>query len=409
MTNDEFPNDEWPGVTRAASHSTFVIRASSFLPDAADDALLVFVLGVVGCDECFGRQHQSGDAGGVRKRGLHNLRRVENAGLHEVDVLAGVCIVANVLWLLRDFVRNDAARKAAVVGDLLEWRGEDAENNVDADPLVALCSRASFLNGLAATQKGHAAAGQNAFLNGRTRCVERVFNAGLFLLHVRFARCANRDDRDAARELGEPFLQLLAIVVARRSFDALTNLLDALLHVFALPGALDDRRVILADRDLLGAAELLKRDVLELLAEVFADHGSAGERRDVGQHCLAAITKAGRLHGTHVEHAAELIDDERRERLAFDILSDDHERLPLLARLFQNWEHLAEIADLLFVDQDVCVFENALHGCRLVDEVWRQVALVELHAFDELERGLHRLAFFDGDDAILTDLFHRVG
>jgi len=36
-------------------------------------------------------------------------------------------------------------------------------------------------------------------------------------------------------------------------------------------------------------------------------------------------------------------------------------------------------------------------------------ALVELHAFDEFERGFHRLAFFDGDDAVFADLFHGVG
>ena len=55
------------------------------------------------------------------------------------------------------------------------------------------------------------------------------------------------------------------------------------------------------------------------------------------------------------------------------------------------------------------VFEHAFHRRRLVDEVRRQVALVELHAFDELERGLGRLAFFDGDDAVFADLFHGVG
>src|SRR4051812_42373661 len=104
MTNDEFPNDEWPSYTRASSHSTFVIRASSFLADAADDGLLVLVFGVVGRDERFGRQHQPGDAGGVRKGCLHNFRRVKDAGLHEIDVLASVRIVADVLRFLRDFV-----------------------------------------------------------------------------------------------------------------------------------------------------------------------------------------------------------------------------------------------------------------------------------------------------------------
>ena len=40
--------------------------------------------------------------------------------------------------------------------------------------------------------------------------------------------------------------------------------------------------------------------------------------------------------------------------------------------------------DLLLVDQDVGVFELALHLLRVGDEVRRQVAAVELHALDEL-------------------------
>ena len=45
----------------------------------------------------------------------------------------------------------------------------------------------------------------------------------------------------------------------------------------------------------------------------------------------------------------------------------------------------------------------------VVDEVGRQVAAVELHAFDDVEFGVQRLAVFDGDDAFLADLVHRVG
>src|SRR4029079_6771498 len=105
------------------------------------------------------------------------------------------------------------------------------------------------------------------------------------------------------------------------------------------------------DGDLLRAAEFFERDVLELLAEILADDRAAGKGGNVGEHRLAAIAEARGLYGTHVEHAAELVDDERCERLAFDILSDDHEWPALLARLLQDRQHFAEIADLLFVDE----------------------------------------------------------
>ena len=42
-------------------------------------------------------------------------------------------------------------------------------------------------------------------------------------------------------------------------------------------------------------------------------------------------------------------------------------------------------------------------------EVGREVALVELHAFDDVEGGFDALGFFDRDGAVLADLVHRVG
>ena len=50
------------------------------------------------------------------------------------------------------------------------------------------------------------------------------------------------------------------------------------------------------------------------------------------EHRLAAVAEARRLDRRAVQRAAELVDDERRERLALDVLGDDEERLAGLAR-----------------------------------------------------------------------------
>ena len=55
------------------------------------------------------------------------------------------------------------------------------------------------------------------------------------------------------------------------------------------------------------------------------------------------------------------------------------------------------------------VFQQALHPLRIGDEVGRKVAAVELHSFDHFERRLHRLRFLNGNDAVFTDLLHRLG
>jgi len=61
------------------------------------------------------------------------------------------------------------------------------------------------------------------------------------------------------------------------------------------------------------------------------------------------------------------------------------------------------------VDQDVGVFEDGFHALGARDEVRGEVALVELHTFDDVEGGLDGLGLFDGDGAVLADLVHGVG
>ncbi len=167
---------------------------------------------------------------------------------------------------------------------------EGVEHDLDADLLVALGLIAGLLDRLGAAEQGHAAAGQNAFFDRGTGGVQGVFDAGLLLLHVGFGPRADGDDRHAAGELGQPLLELLLVVLALGGLDLIPDLLDPGLDVRLLAGALDDRGVVLVDRDLLGAAQVLEREVLELDAEVFADQRAAGERR----RCRRASPCGGR-------------------------------------------------------------------------------------------------------------------
>src|SRR5260370_347952 len=86
--------------------------------------------------------------------------------------------------------------------------------------------------------------------------------------------------------------QLFVVVIAGSVFDLRTDLLHTAFDIRGLAGAFDDRGVVLIDGDLLGAAEVLKLDVLQLDAEVFGDGLAAGEGGDVFEHGLAACPQA---------------------------------------------------------------------------------------------------------------------
>src|SRR5216684_3664426 len=235
------------------------------------------------------------------------------------------------------------------------------------------------------------------------------FNTGLLFLQFGFGGCADFDDGDAADQLGKALLELFLVVIAGGVFDLRADLLDTAFDVGRLAGAFDDRGVVLIDGDLLGAAEILKLDVLELDAEVFGDGLAAGEGGDVFEHGLAAVAKARGLDGSALQRAAELVHHEGGKRFAFDVFSDDQEGLAHLGGLLEQREQVLHRADLLFVDEDAHVLEHAFHALGIGDEVGGEVAAVKLHAFDYFEGRLHRLGFLDGDDAILADLLHGFG
>ncbi len=65
--------------------------------------------------------------------------------------------------------------------------------------------------------------------------------------------------------------------------------------------------------------------------------------------------------------------------------------------------------DFLVADEDARILELSDHFLRVGDEVGRQVAAVELHSFDHVERRFGPFGLLDCDDAFLAYFFHRVG
>src|SRR5215203_7563303 len=107
----------------------------------------------------------------------------------------------------------------------------------------------------------------DTFLDCRTGGVKSVLDAVLLLLHLDFRRTADADDRHAARELRQTFLEFLTVVVRGGLLDLRLDLGDAALDIVALAGTVDDRGVLLLDAHALRTPEHLERDVLELDAE----------------------------------------------------------------------------------------------------------------------------------------------
>ena len=172
--------------------------------------------------------------------------------------------------------------------------------------------RASSNAAFAGLDQRDATTGDDALLDGRLRVANGVLDAVLALLELDLGGRADLDDGNAAGELGQALLQLLAVVVGVRLLDLGADLVDPARDLLGVARTLDDRGLVLGDDDLAGAAEQVEAGGLELEADLLGDDLATGEDRDVLQHGLAAVTEARGLDGDRLEGAADLVDDQGR-------------------------------------------------------------------------------------------------
>src|SRR5690606_36307371 len=168
----------------------------------------------------------------------------------------------------------------------------------------------------------------------------------------------------------------------------------------------DDGGVVLVQHDALGVTQVLQGGAFQRQADFFGDHGTAGVDGDVLQHGLATVAEARCLDGSDLDDAAHVVDHQGSQRFAFHVFSDDQQRTAGLGNSFQHRQQFADVGDLLVDQQQQRAFQLGHHGVRLVDEVRRQVATVELHAFDDGQFVFQARAFFNGDHAFLPNLLH---
>src|SRR5215207_3064030 len=356
-----------------------------------------------------GGDDEAADGGRVLQGAPRDHRRVYDPGRDQVLVLTGEGVEADGVALPPHLVHDDGAVGPGVLGDLTDRLLERPMDDARAGPLVAVERVEQLGHRLLGVQERDASAGHDALLQGRPGRREGVLDAVLLLLELGLGCGTDLDDGDAAGQLGEPLLQLLAVEVRVGGLELGLDLVDAAPDRLRVTRAVDDGRVVLGDDDLAGPSQLVELGVLELEAELLGDDLAAREDGDVLHHPLAPVTEARSLDRRRGERAAQLVDDERGQSLALDVLGDDEERAVALHDLVEDRQEILDVPDLLVGDQDVRVVQHRLHPLLVGDEVGAQVALVELHALGELEVHPEGLRLLDVDHAVLADLVYGLG
>src|SRR5680860_387077 len=202
--------------------------------------------------------------------------------------------------------------------------------------------------------------------------------------------------------------QLLAVKIRFCVVDLGLDLLDPTFDLIDFTGAIDNRSVILGDHHFAGGTELSQLSVLQLQTHLFRDNLCARKNGDILQHPLAPVTETRGFDGDTSESTTQLVDHQCRQSLAFHILGNYQQRFARLHDFLEDRKHVLNRADLLIRDQDVRILQNCFHPVRIRYKIGRKVALIELHAFSELQIHPECLGFLHVHHAILANLLNGV-
>ena len=199
-------------------------------------------------------------------------------------------------------------------------------------------------------------------------------------------------------------MEFLAIVIAVRIFYLAADLSNATFDRIFLPGTTNHDCVFTGDGNLLDAAQIAQFDSFQVDSKILENRLAIGQRCDVTKDRFATITVARSLDSSHAQNATHLVDHQSRQRISFNVFSDNQQRLLRLADCFEQRDHLLVVGDLLFMNQNVAVFQFDRHLILIGYKVRREEPSIELHTFNNFNSRFISTTFFDSDHAVLANL-----
>ena len=258
-------------------------------------------------------------------------------------------------------------------------------------------------------QQGTTAAGDDSLLHGGAGGIEGILNPQLAVFELGFRGSPHLDHRHATGQLGDPLLQLLAVVIGVGVVELALDRGHAIANGGLVIAVGHDRGAVLGDRDAPGLPQLGEPGFLQAHGLVFTHHGAAGEDRDIGQHGLAAIAKAWRPHSRHLQHAAVLVYHQGGQGFAVHLLGQNQQRPAALRHRFEHGHQVGDGADLAVGDQDQGVFKDALTALLIGDEIGGAVAPIEGHPLGDFQLGGQGGRLLHSDHPVGANLGHGLG
>ena len=173
--------------------------------------------------------------------------------------------------------------------------------------------------------------------------MQRVFDAGLLLLHLNLGCRTDLDYGDPAGKLSNTLLHLFFIVIRGGFLDLDTDLIDPTFDIGLAAGTVDHGGVFLSDLHTFGTTQIIDTGSFEAHPDFFGDYLPTGQNCKILQHRFTAIAKPWRLDCTDLNDPANIVHDQSRQCFAINILSDNQQRPSGFGSRLKHRQHVPDI------------------------------------------------------------------
>ncbi len=262
--------------------------------------------------------------------------------------------------LFQQLTGNNSTVFTGIFSNLANRSLQGAGNDVDTHCLVGIGTFNTFKSA-GCIEQSCSAAWYDTFFNSSAGCVQGIVNAVFAFFHFNFRCTANFNQGNTASQFGQTFLKFLTVIVRRSFFDLSFDLAAACIDVVFSAGTVNDRCFLFGDGHCFGSTQHIEGNAFQFDAQLFGDQLTAGEDRNVFEHGFTAITEARCFNSSDFQAAAQLVDNQSCQGFAFDIFSNDQERLTGLNNSFEDRQHRLQVGQFLFMQQDERAFHFSQH------------------------------------------------
>lgn len=237
-------------------------------------------------------------------------------------------------------------------------------------------------------------------------CVQGIFNVCFFFFYFNFGSSIYFDNCNVVCQFCYVFLQFFMVVVRSCFFNLLMDLSNMVLDCSFFIYVIDDSGGVFVDYNMFSLIQVFQGCFFQFYIDFFRDYGIVSQGCDILQYSFMMIVEVWCFNCSDFYDVMYGVNNQSCQCFVFYIFSDDQQWFVCFGNSFQNWQYFVDVGDFFVSQQDEWVFQFYCVSFWFVDEVRRQVVMVELYIFNYVQFVLQIGIVFNGDNVFFIDFVY---